>query len=189
MSESISSQDSVRAAQLIERLGRVLRADDHAGGLNPAQWEALRYLARSNRFSRTPAALSAYLGATRGTVSQTVIALEAKGLVVKEPDPRDGRGVRLSLTPAGVARLDGDAIHTLALAIDASGGPRLATELERVLRTVIRDRGGRAFGACRTCRHFRAGVRRGAAPNTCALLDEPLSEADAGQICVEQSAA
>ena len=63
----------------LERLTRLMRAGEHEGGLNPAQWEALRYLARANRFSRTPAALADFLGTTRGTVSQTVIALERTG--------------------------------------------------------------------------------------------------------------
>ena len=52
-----------RIAALIERIGRLLSTDAHAGGLLPVQWEALRY--RANRFSRTPAALTAYLGLTR----------------------------------------------------------------------------------------------------------------------------
>ncbi len=43
------------AAELIDRLERLVRASEQAGDLNPAQWEVLRYLARANRFSRTPA--------------------------------------------------------------------------------------------------------------------------------------
>ena len=51
-----------RIAALIERIGRLLTADSHASGLLPVQWEVLRYLRRANRFSRTLAALTAYLG-------------------------------------------------------------------------------------------------------------------------------
>ena len=65
-----------RALELMERLSRLVGQTGHAHGMKPAQWDALRYLARANRFSRTPGALTAYLGATKGTVSQTVIALE-----------------------------------------------------------------------------------------------------------------
>ena len=46
-----SSQDM---PVLLERLARVLQNEAHTGGLKPTQWEALRYLARANRFSRTP---------------------------------------------------------------------------------------------------------------------------------------
>lgn len=63
---------------LLERIGRVLQNDGHSEGLKPTQWEALRYFARANRFSRSPSALTAYLGMTKGTVSQTVGALEKR---------------------------------------------------------------------------------------------------------------
>ena len=36
-SDSLPSGSALRAAHLIERLGRLLRAGDHAAGLNPAQ--------------------------------------------------------------------------------------------------------------------------------------------------------
>ncbi|HIP78057.1 MAG TPA: MarR family transcriptional regulator, partial [Kiloniellaceae bacterium] len=56
---------------LLERLARVLQNEAHSEGLKPTQWEALRYLSRANRFSRTPSGVTAYLGMTKGTVSQT----------------------------------------------------------------------------------------------------------------------
>lgn len=167
-----------------------MRADSHAGELYPAQWEALRYLARANRFSRNPAALADYLGATRGTVSQTVIALEAKGLVEKRTDPRDRRSVVLALTEAGAAALRHDAAIALAADIDAAGGAEaLAAGLDAVVRAALARRAGRAFGVCRACRHFRADVRGGEAPHHCALLDEPLSDTDSAAMCAEHDAA
>ena len=50
-----------RVAALIERIGRLVSRESHAEGLQPVQWEALRYLAKANRFSRTAAAATAYL--------------------------------------------------------------------------------------------------------------------------------
>jgi DNA-binding MarR family transcriptional regulator len=188
-SDSLPSDSALRAAHLIERLGRLLRAGDHATGLNPAQAEALRYLARANRFSRTPAALADYLGSTRGTVSQTLLSLEAKGLVERQANARDGRSVLLALTKSGLKFLDADPVRALAKTIGATGADaRLADDLEAGLRAAIAERGGRAFGACHTCRHFRRGQRNGAFPHHCALLNEPLSAADANAICLEQSA-
>lgn len=187
-SDSLPTADALRAAHLVERLGRVLRVGDHASGLNPAQAEALRFLARANRFSRTPAALADYLGSTRGTVSQTLFALEAKGLIERRANARDGRSVTLALTKAGANFLDTDPTRTLAHAVDASGGnAQLADDLEAALRAAIAQRGGRAFGACHTCRHFRRNQRLGAHPHHCALLDEPLNEAEGALICAEQS--
>lgn len=187
--DSLPSAAALRAAHLIERLGRLLRTGDHATGLNPVQAEALRYLARANRFSRTPAALADYLGSTRGTVSQTLLALEAKGLIERQANARDGRSILLALTKSGSRFLDSDPVRALAKTIDATGADaRLADDLEAGLRAAIAERGGRAFGACHTCRHFRRDQRTGAAPHHCALLDEALREGDAFAICVEQSA-
>lgn len=195
-SESLSDRGEStarRAARLINRLDRLARAADHRGGLNPAQRDALRYLGLANRFSRSPAALAEYLGATRGTVSQSLIALEAKGYVTRAPRPRDRRGVELGLTAAGWAALAEDAsVALLAEAVAAGTGTEAATLarlLEATLAAAIAQNGGRAFGVCRSCRHFRAEVRPGAArPHHCALLDAPLAEADARAICVEHAA-
>ncbi len=187
-SDSLPSGSALRAAHLIERLGRLLRAGDHANGLNPAQAEALRYLARANRFSRTPAALADYLGSTRGTVSQTLLSLEAKGLIERRTNARDGRSVLLAITKSGLRFLGVDPVRALARTIDATGADaRLADDLEASLRAAIAERGGRAFGACRTCRHFRHDQRSGAFPHHCALLDEKLSAADAVAICLEHA--
>ena len=113
-----------RIAALIERIGRLLSTDAHAGGLLPVQWEALRYLGRANRFSRTPAALTAYLGLTKGTVSQTVHALEARGLVTKQVDPADRRGRRLTLSPAGRTLLGRDPLAATVAATRSLSGPQ-----------------------------------------------------------------
>lgn len=177
---------SFRAAHLIERLGRVVRAEGFAFGLNPAQWEALRYLARANRFSRTPAALADYLLASRGTVSQTLIALEEKGLVEKTRSARDARVVDLALTAEGRRMLTNDAERALAAAIDEGGSAgEIAAMLGKAHSTALARRGGKAFGVCKTCRHFR----REGALRACALLDAPLSVQDAEAICAEMEAA
>ena len=73
------SDDALAVANLLERISRLTRTEEQIGDLYPAQWAALRYLTRANRFSRTPMALTRYLGTTRGTMSQTIIALERKG--------------------------------------------------------------------------------------------------------------
>ena len=64
--------ECARIAALVDRLGRMAHGMQYASGLNPAQWEALRFIARANRYSRSPGAIARYLGTTRGTVSQTL---------------------------------------------------------------------------------------------------------------------
>jgi DNA-binding MarR family transcriptional regulator len=185
--------EALEAAHLIDRLERLARSGEQTAGLNPAQWEALRYLARANRFSRTPAALADYLASTRGTVSQTLIALEQKDLVSRTQSDKDKRSVEISLTARGKTTLRNDPLLALARDIDGSAGRRvgdLAATLRATLRSAIVRNDGRAFGACLTCRHFRADVRPGSgSPHHCALLDEPLSAADSRAICVEQEPA
>lgn len=185
MTKSPPSLAAWRAAHLIERIGRVMRAASFEAGLNPAQWEALRYLQRANRFSRTPAALADYFQTSRGTVSQTLIALEEKGLVEKTKSARDARIIDLALTPAGRLMLTNDAERAFAADIDAGGYAASLTEaLEAVLKHTLADRGGQMFGVCKTCRHFR---RDGTALR-CSLLDETLTAQDAESICVEHAA-
>ena len=180
-----------RAVELVERLARLVGNDGRAHGLKPAQWEALRYLARANRFSRTPRALASYLGSTKGTVSQTVMSLERAGLVAKAGNPADGRSVTLALSPAGRALLADDEIERLRRAADALPEHTLAG-LEAGLVALLAKRlaatGGRPFGICRSCRHFFQD-REGSGRHFCRLLNQPLDDADAGQICFEQEAA
>lgn len=183
---------ALEAAHLIDRLDRLTRSGAMIEGLNPAQWEALRYLARANRFSRTPAALADYLGSTRGTVSQSLIALEQKGFVDRTQSARDKRSIDLALTRHGEAALREDPLLALARDLAAAAGTDiddLAATLRATLKRAIARNGGKAFGICHTCRHFQRDVAASPrATHRCALLDEPLSEADSRAICVEQEA-
>ncbi|MEO0882780.1 MAG: MarR family transcriptional regulator [Pseudomonadota bacterium] len=178
-------------AHLLERLARAVHNDAHSGGLKPTQWEALRYLAHANRFSRSPGALTTYLGMTKGTVSQTLRALERKGYVEKQATAGDRRGVKLDLTKAGEELLACDPLSDLGASIDAmpqDTQTMLGVSLEGLMKDMLARRGGRAFGACKACRHFRPKHDDGA-PFFCSLLSEPLSEDDSEMICAEQEAA
>ncbi|HET9902936.1 MAG TPA: MarR family transcriptional regulator [Xanthobacteraceae bacterium] len=187
------SPDALEAAHLIDRLERLARSGVGVGALNSAQWEALRYLSRANRFSRSPAAVAAYLGSTRGTVSQTLIALEQKGFVARRPSARDKRFVDLDLTAQGVAAVQNDPLRALAEAIEQAsgdGGQGLAAALRAVLRRAIARNGHRPFGACFSCRHFRRDTEPGSpTPHRCGLMNEPLTEADSRGLCIEHEAA
>lgn len=187
------SAEALEAAQLIDRLERLARAGEQIGDLNPAQWEALRYLSRANRFSRTPAALADYLASTRGTVSRTLASLEAKGYVTRAASVRDGRSVEFVLSANGERTLKQDPLLALARDIEQVSGADVVVvrdALRQMLHNAIARNRGRAFGVCRTCRHFRANMRPSArTPHHCALLDEPLSEGDSRAICAEQEMA
>ncbi len=99
---------SDRAVELLDRMGRIVHGLQFALGLNPAQWEALRFLARANRYSRSPTALAEFLGTTKGTASQTLIALESKGVVKRTRRASDRRSVELEVTPLGLELIEKD---------------------------------------------------------------------------------
>ena len=188
MSLDGSDATASRLPDLLERIGRLLRGARHrTEELNPAQWEALRYLSRANRYSRTPTALTRYLGATKGTVSQTVIALERTGLVRRGDDPRDRRGVRLGLTARGRANLQHDPISNLLDGIDAGLLGRLEGDLAELLVHLQRGNQHRPFGLCCTCRFFQRdlGDEASGNPHRCGLTQEPLAALEVEQICAE----
>ena len=185
------NNDTLDAANLIDRIARLSRADEKSRDLYPVQWTALRDVARANRFSRTPMALSRYLGATRGTTSQTLMALERKGYVKRRPSPRDKRSVELALTDKAVKTLAHDPIMVLASSINEVLGREsgtLRTQLVQVLESLVEQNGGRKFGECRTCRHFvREASPKARGEHYCGLLKMPLSDEDSVKICVEQA--
>jgi DNA-binding MarR family transcriptional regulator len=191
--EDEDTGDGRMIAWPLERLARVMRAREHEDGLNPAQREALRYLARANRFSNTPGALTRYLGATKGTISQTVMALERKGYISKaERNAR--KAVHLTLTEKGRAVLSRDPWIELAAEADELGGKtkrRMQRGLEELLAQELKRAGLASFGQCSTCRFFREKGRdadqRG--PHLCMLFEDALTADDAARICIAHETA
>ena len=184
----MNPEDANHSAALLERIGRLLTTEAHAEGLLPVHWESLRYLKRANRFSQNAAALTAYLGLTKGTVSQTLSTLESKGLVSKNVDRRDRRSKHLSLTRKGKSLLEQDPIEVTATVIgDLSRSTRqqLASTLEGFLSARLAAQQRRPFGQCRDCQYFARKHAQGA-PHYCQLLEEQLAEDDALAICFEQ---
>lgn len=146
-----------RVIVLLDRLGRLTRELQFANGLNPAQWEALRFIAQANKFSRTPSALAEYLGATKGTVSQTLIALENKGLITRCKKTDDRRQVELCLTDQGQTMLGNDPMQTLERA-SSEIADELGTEMVKGLTRLLHDLQTRHqvadFGVCQDCSLF-----------------------------------
>jgi MarR family transcriptional regulator, negative regulator of the multidrug operon emrRAB len=183
-------EDATRLIELLERLGNLLRTERrlgaHAAGLQPVHVQALAYLARCNRYSNTPAAVTAWLGTTKGTASQSLGVLERAGLVRRHIDVDDRRVARLQLTRKGKALvkqlLPLPEWEASARALDAEQARIAADGLETLLRARQAAQGWRSFGACHTCRHFR---REGGGKFRCGLTLEPLTADESAQICHE----
>lgn len=178
-----------RALDLLERISNLLRAESraaaHRAGLQPVHLEILEYLAKSNRYSDTPAAVADFLGITKGTASQSILRLEEKGLIEREVDASDRRISHLRLTTSGKREAQGAWRRALEnesadLAMSAKG--TLEEQLAATLRSFQSANGYRSFGVCQSCRFFE---RRGAKSYRCGLTQERLSMRETEQICRE----
>ena len=87
----------------------------------------------------TPSALAEDLLLTSGGMTVRLNRLQAAGLVERRPNPRDGRGVLIHLTPAG-KELAEDALASLLRAQSEIVGllePSERSDLTRLLRTLL----------------------------------------------------
>ena len=170
---------------VLERISSLFRAQlrDTANehDLKLVQLEALVYLSVANRYSDTAAALGEYLGVTKGTISQTIRALEQRGLVQKAADANDGRVLHCRLTKDG-ARIAARA-HPASFLRELPSRQQQETLSAAlgVLRALQAGRGFRSFGSCHTCEHFTLSGDG----HRCALTGEPLSDEDSTRICRE----
>ena len=175
-----------RIKDLIDRLSRIMSADEWGEDINPTQWTALSYLARANRFSRSPSQVSDFMSATRGTVSQTLKALARKGLISEASSDHDKRSISYSVTKEGAALLQRTgSIEEAVSSMDDADASSLLLGLETLARAALKHRKARSFGVCDTCEHHQRKARGG----YCRLLKEPLSPSETKQVCHEHSEA
>ncbi|TDN91977.1 MarR family winged helix-turn-helix transcriptional regulator [Microbacterium sp. BK668] len=102
--------DAVRAleaefGELITQFRRVIVENAHrvSPGMLPGAYKVFTTIVRGE--SVTISALAEALLTDKGQISRTVRELEALGLVVRTPDPADGRSSLLSPTAEGLERL------------------------------------------------------------------------------------
>ncbi len=89
---------------IIEQLSRNRLERELPPGMTMAQFVVLQHFARLDG-EQTPLALARAMQVTKGTMTNTLQRLAAGGLIAVRPDPTDGRGKLVSLTPEGrVAR-------------------------------------------------------------------------------------
>ncbi len=188
MVERAASSATV-AAEMMAHLGRLAYGEGFVRGLTAAQWTALRYFARANRFSRTVSAFADYHATTRGTASQTVKSLVAQGYLARTRSQSDRRLVRIDLTDEGRALFRDDPFEDLVTAVaELPQGLRhsLSAALERVTARMVCDRRNRPFGTCLLCAHLEKCIRGGERMGdyVCRFENEPLEEAELEEICV-----
>ena len=96
-----------RVDRLARHLDRARRQAFEAGGMEPWEFDVLSALRRAgDPYELSPKALLQQTLVTSGTMTNRVDRLAARGLVARRTDPRDGRGVLVSLTPTGRSAVD-----------------------------------------------------------------------------------
>jgi len=93
-------------SELITQFRRVILENAHrlSPGMLPGAYKVFTTIVRRDHV--TISALAETLMADKGQISRTVRELENLGLVVRTPDPSDGRSSILTATPEGLERLD-----------------------------------------------------------------------------------
>lgn len=173
-----------RVAELALQLGRAAYGESAADSMTPAQWMALRFFGRANRFSRTVSAFAEFHSTTRGTASQTVKSLVERGFLTRTRSERDGRSATFDLTDKARRKLGADpfeAVVRAALALSPAQRDRTAAGLRGILRKLAVERDRPAPGMCTLCGHLASGRERG---YRCRLMQEPLAAAELSQLCV-----
>jgi DNA-binding MarR family transcriptional regulator len=173
-----------------ERISHLLRSEARRAGaeydLQPIQQDALNFLNRANRYSNTPLGVTDYLGLTKGTVSQTLMVLERKGLIKKTPDKNDGRIVHLHVTKAGRKLLEKilppKTVRRTWEGVSEETQKQWIEQLKQLLTRMQQFNGMKSFGVCRTC-HYNRDMGNG--KFFCELTQENLSYADTELICRE----
>jgi MarR family transcriptional regulator, negative regulator of the multidrug operon emrRAB len=183
--------EKVDVFDLIERMSALIRSEERKKctelGLQPVHMQVLDYLSRCNRYSDTPAALTNYLGMTRGTVSQTLLLLEKKGFIKKTTDATDRRMVHLSLLFEGNAILEqartSELFNQAASLFKGNDFINYEEIFMKALSALQKANKSQSFGLCKTCQYFTPRSDG----FTCGLTKEQLSESDSEKICQEHS--
>ncbi|MCH7696266.1 MAG: MarR family transcriptional regulator [Proteobacteria bacterium] len=176
-------------AELVAQLGRMTYGDSFANGLTPAQWTALRYFSRANRFSRTLSAFAEFHATTRGTASQTIKSLAKSGYLTRKRSKTDGRSVHFNLTHKSKKILSDDPFEVLVAVageLSKSENRTVVLGLERMLCKLAQQQDKHLFGTCPNCKYFQKDgyYLKDGSVYICTLMDEPLEEAETEQLCV-----
>ncbi|WP_286690981.1 MULTISPECIES: MarR family transcriptional regulator [unclassified Aeromicrobium] len=130
-----------RVTRLARHLDRARRAAFAAHALEPWEFDVLSALRRSGPpYQLSPGRLVTETMVTSGTMTNRVDRLAGRGLVAREADPGDRRGVLVTLTAAGRAAVDAalDELLEQERSLLSSLDPDDADTLAASLRTLAR---------------------------------------------------
>jgi DNA-binding MarR family transcriptional regulator len=127
-----------RVTRLARHLDRARRAAFAGHGLELWEFDVLSALRRQGPpYQLSPGALLHTTLVTSGTMTNRIDRLEEAGLVSRSPDPQDKRGVLVTLTARGQARVD-SALADLLAGEQALLEP-VPAEARRTLASLLRS--------------------------------------------------
>lgn len=126
-----------RIGYQLKRLQQALRmamdTDLRAVELTTAQYAALSILEEQPGLSGAALARTSFV--TPQTMNQIIVGLEAEGLIARQPHPEHGRILQISLTPAGLAKVQ--QAHERVLRIEAVMTAPLSTAEQTQLADLL----------------------------------------------------
>lgn len=198
--ETPSNPTSVnhRIREGLARVAMAIRGDDwnraRVSGLNPTQLFILELL-KGRKDGLAVKAIAANLGVTQPTATDSIAALERKGLVVKTAGAADRRGVNVSITDDGhrVLATGSAGDSTAEAAVDALAQHEQEDLLLTLIKMIRQLQEARAIPIqrmCTTCRYFVPFRHPDAAqPHHCNFVDAAFGQQDIRIECREHETA
>lgn len=136
-----------RITRISKRLAKARSQAFERSGLNSWEFDVLSVLRRSGEpFRQSPKKLVYETMVSSGTMTNRIDGMVKRGLVTRQPDPQDRRGVLVEITPQGLTLVDAaitrltDAEEHLLRSLSRAERDRLAVLL-RKLASSLEDEG------------------------------------------------
>lgn len=177
---------AIEIVQLLVQSADTWLFEGTLSGLSDREWMALRFLARANKFSKTPTALASFLGTTRTAASQIAAVLQNKGLMVRKPSTDDKRSITLCVTSEGERFLERDPINALRdqlVALELPDKSRLRDTLRHVLNGLDVAKRRHHSDVCSECMFLIEGGEGTGRYFKCRLFRKTLAQKDTTLLC------
>src|SRR5690606_30498873 len=184
----------------VAKLGLAVRTEAwqarHRTGLTPTQSQILALLRQAEPQALSLRALSAGLGVTSATASESLDALVAKGMAARHRSESDARTLAIRLTPAGRAEAEAsaawpDILLAAAAELDDEEQAVFLRGITKMIRRLQVEGRVSTTRMCATCRFFRPNAHPESLerPHHCAYVDAPFGDRQLRIDCAEHDAA
>ncbi len=187
----LKQYNSIEMLDAIASLIRVQeRAACIANKIQIVHFLILDYLGRCNRFSDTLSGVTAYLGMTRGTVSQSTTLLAKKNYIKKTQDYNDKRIYHIQLTEQGESLLQfirpAALYEKVLLGLHSQDSyQKTYNALKLLLNALQKANDSNYFGICKTCIHFQ----KKEVGQFCQMVQVSINNEEKEKLCIEHSCA